>query len=301
MRNIEKIMEKTTRKIVIGLPKGSLQKATFYLLKKAGFSVTLGARSYVPTIDDPEIEARLIRAQEISRYVEHGMLDCGITGYDWITENGSDVIEVADLVYAKQGLRKIRWVIAVPVGSTIKTVKDLAGKRIASEAVGLTRKFLKENKIDAEVEFSWGATEVKAPDLCDAIVELTETGSSLRANNLRIIATVLESTTRFIVNKTAWKDSWKRQKINQISILLKGALNAEKRVLLKMNVAAGKVNKVLTILPSLHSPTVNALSSRGWVAVESVVEERIVREIIPKLKAAGAEGIIEISLNKIID
>ena len=295
-----KEMKKNARKIVLGLPKGSLQEATFYMLKKAGFTVTVGSRSYVPTVDDPEIEARLIRAQEISRYVEHGMLDCGITGYDWIVENSSDVVEVTDLIYAKQGLRKVRWVIAVPNDSSIKTVKDLAGKRIATEAVGLTKRFLKDKGVRAEVEFSWGATEVKAPDLCDAIVELTETGSSLRANNLKIIATVLESTTKLIANKAAWSDKWKRQKINQLSILLKGALAAETRVLLKMNVAEGKINKVLPILPSLHSPTVNALSSKGWVAIESVVEEKIVREIIPQLKAAGAEGIIEIPLNKII-
>jgi len=294
-------MKKNKQKIFIGLPKGSLQEATFHMLKKAGFAVTVGSRSYVPTVDDPEVEARLIRAQEISRYVEHGMLDCGITGYDWIVENGSDIVEVADLVYAKQGLKKIRWVIAVPEKSPIKTVKDLAGKRIATEAVGLTKKYLKKKGVIAKVEFSWGATEVKAPDLCDAIVELTETGSSLRANNLRIIADVLESTTRIIANKAAWNNKWKRQKINQLAILLKGALAAEKRVLLKMNVSVGKVKRVLSIIPSLHSPTVNALSARDWVAIESVVEERVVREIIPKLKDAGAEGIIEIPLNKIIE
>ncbi len=294
-------MKKNKQKIFIGLPKGSLQEATFHMLKKAGFAVTVGSRSYVPTVDDPEVEARLIRAQEISRYVEHGMLDCGITGYDWIVENGSDIVEVADLVYAKQGLKKIRWVIAVPEKSPIKTVKDLAGKRIATEAVGLTKKYLKKKGVIAKVEFSWGATEVKAPDLCDAIVELTETGSSLRANNLRIIADVLESTTRIIANKAAWNNKWKRQKINQLAILLKGALAAEKRVLLKMNVSVGKVKRVLSIIPSLHSPTVNTLSARDWVAIESVVEERVVREIIPKLKDAGAEGIIEIPLNKIIE
>lgn len=293
-------MKNVINKIVIGLPKGSLQEATFYMLKKAGFTVTVSARSYVPAVDDPQIEARLIRAQEISRYVEHGMLDCGITGYDWIVENGSEVVEVTDLIYAKQGLRPVRWVIAVPNASPIKTVKDLAGKRIATEAVGLTRRFLKTRGVNAEVEFSWGATEVKAPDLCDAIVELTETGSSLRANNLRIIATVLESTTKLIANKAAWKNNWKRDKINQLALLLKGALTAETRVLLKMNADRKKLGKVLSILPSLHAPTVNTLSSRGWVAVESVVEERIVREIIPRLKAAGAEGIIEIPLNKII-
>ena len=294
-------MKKNKQKILIGLPKGSLQEATFHMLKKAGFAVTVGSRSYVPTVDDPEVEARLIRAQEISRYVEHGMLDCGITGYDWIVENGSDVVEVADLVYAKQGLKKIRWVIAVPEKSPIKTVKDLAGKRIATEVVGLTKKYLKDHGVRANVEFSWGATEVKAPDLCDAIVELIETGSSLRANNLKIIADVLESTTKIIANKAAWNNKWKRQKINQLAILLKGALAAEKRVLLKMNVSVGKVKRVLSIIPSLHSPTVNALSARDWVAIESVVEERVVREIIPKLKDAGAEGIIEIPLNKIIE
>lgn len=285
---------------MLGLPKGSLQDATCYLLKKAGFTVTIGQRSYVPAINDPEIAARLIRAQEISRYVEQGVLDCGITGYDWIVENGSDIVEITDLIYAKGGLRPVRWVVAVPNDSPIKTIKALAGKRIATEAVGLARKFLKKNGVRAEVEYSWGATEVKAPDLCDAIMELTETGSSLRANNLRIIATVLESTTRFIANKSAWKSKWKREKISQLAMLLKGALAAETRVLLKMNAAAGKINKILPLLPSLHAPTVNALSAGGWVAVESVVEERIVREIIPKLKAAGAEGIIEIPLNKII-
>lgn len=293
-------MKKSPDKIVIGLPKGSLQEATFHMLKKAGFSVTVGARSYAPTIDDPEMEARLIRAQEISRYVEHGMLDCGLTGYDWIIENGSDVIEVSDLVYAKQGLRKVRWVLAVPNESGIKTLADLNGKRIATEAVGLTRKFLKEKKIRAEVEFSWGATEAKAPDLCDAIVELTETGASLRANNLRIITTVLESTTRLIANKQAWDDKWKRAKINQLALLLNGALRAETRVLLKMNVRRKKLNRILAVLPSLNAPTINALSSAGWAAVEAVVEEKVVREIIPRLKAAGAEGIIEIPLNKII-
>jgi len=287
-------------KIIIGLPKGSLQEATFYMLKKAGFNVSVGSRSYVPSIDDPAMEARLIRAQEISRYVEHGMLDCGMTGYDWIVENGSDVVEVCDLVYAKQGLRKVRWVVAVPNESKIKTIKDLDGKTIATEAVGLTKSFLKAKKINAKVEFSWGATEVKTPELCDAIVELTETGSSLRANNLRIIDTVLESTTRLIANKAAWKNKWKREKIGQLAMLLNGALLAETRVLLKMNVERKKLAKIISILPSLNAPTVNNLSSENWAAVESVVQENIVREIIPKLKAAGAEGIIEIPLNKII-
>ena len=288
------------KKLVLGLPKGSLQDATFAILEKAGFRVRTSSRSYVPQVDDPEIDARLIRAQEISRYVELGMLDAGITGYDWIVENGSKVKEVAELLYAKQGFRPVRWVVAVPNNSSIRTVKDLNGKRIATEAVGLTRRFLKANKIKADVEFSWGATEVKAPDLVDAIVELTETGSSLRANNLRILETVIESTTRLIANRNAWKQSWKRAKLEQLAMLMTGALAAESKVLLKMNVREGGVNALSRILPSLHAPTVNALSDTGWVAIESVVEESVVREIIPRLKKAGAEGIIELPLNKVI-
>ncbi len=287
-------------KLVLGLPKGSLQEATFSMLQKAGFKVTAGARSYAPNVDDKEIEARLLRAQEISRYVEHGALDAGITGYDWIQENGSNVREVADLIYAKQGLRPVRWVVAVHNDSTIREVKDLAGKRIATEAVGLTRRFLAQHGIEAEVEFSWGATEAKVPELVDAIVELTETGSSLRANNLRIVAEVLQSTTKLIANHAAWADAWKRRKIEQIALLLRGALTAETRVLLKMNAPADKIDSVARILPALHAPTINPLSSGGWCAVESVVEERVVREIIPELKRAGAEGIIEIPLNKVI-
>jgi ATP phosphoribosyltransferase len=286
--------------LVLGLPKGSLQDATFAILEKAGFRVRAGARSYVPRVDDPEIDARLIRAQEISRYVELGMLDAGITGYDWIVENGSHVQEVAELLYGKQGYRPVRWVVAVPEDSPIKSVKDLNGKRIATEAVGLTRRFLKDNTIKADVEFSWGATEVKAPDLVDAIVELTETGSSLRANNLRIVDTVLESTTRLIANRAAWKRKWTRAKIEQLAILMTGALAAEGRVLLKLNVREAGVKAVTRILPSLHAPTVNHLSDTGWVAVESVIEESVVREIIPRLKKAGAEGIIELPLNKVI-
>ena len=287
-------------KIILGLPKGSLQESTFALMKKAGFSVSVGSRSYVPAVDDPDIAARLIRPQEISRYVELGLLDAGITGYDWIVENGSDVIEVADLIYAKQGLRPVRWVLAVPEDSPIKCVKDLSGKRIATEAVGLTRRYLEKQGVRADVEFSWGATEVKAPDLVDAIVDLTETGSSLRANKLRIVDTILESTTKLIVNKKAWQDEGKKSKIEQLSLLLKGALAAETRVLLKMNALSSRIPDISRILPSLHAPTVSQLSSDGWVAIESVVEERIVREIIPKLKAVGAEGIIEIPLNKVI-
>ena len=285
-------------KIVLGLPKGSLQDTTFLLMKKAGFNIKLGSRSYVPVVDDPEIEARLIRAQEISRYVEHGMLDVGMTGHDWILENGSNVVEVTDLVYAKQGMRPVRWVLAVPNDSPIQSVKDLQGKRIATEAVRLTQRYLDKNKVKAEVEFSWGATEVKAPELVDAIVEITETGSSLRANNLRIVETVQESTTRLIANQAAWADPWKKQKINQLALLLNGALTAESRVLIKMNVNKKDLEAVTGLLPSLHAPTVSALSSDGWCSVESVVEESVVREILPQLKAAGAEGIIEIGLNK---
>ena len=288
------------KKIVLGLPKGSLQEATFAMMKKAGFTVATGSRSYIPSVNDPEVEARLIRAQEISRYVEHGMLDAGLTGHDWIIENGSDVHEVANLVYAKQGMRPVRWVVAVPNSSPIKSAKDLEGKRIATEAVGIAKRYLKQHGVHAEVEFSWGATEVKAPELVDAIIELTETGSSLRANNLRIVDTVLESTTRLIANKQAWKDPGKRAKIEQIALLLKGALEAESKVLLKMNILEKNLEAALKILPALNSPTINSLSREGWYSVESVVEEKVVREIIPALKANGAEGIIEIGLNKVV-
>jgi ATP phosphoribosyltransferase len=286
--------------IVLGLPKGSLQEATFAMLKKAGFAVTAGARSYVPTVDDPEIQARLLRAQEISRYVESGMLDAGLTGYDWICENGSDVVEIADLVYAKQGLRPVRWVLAVPQDSPIRSVADLQGKRVATEAVGLTRRYLEQHGVQAEIEFSWGATEVKAPELVDAIVEITETGSSLRANNLRIVETVLESTTRFIANRQSWEDPWKRRKLGNIVMLLQGALAAETRVLLKMNVPDEALDGILRLLPSLHAPTINRLSEAGWSSVETVLEEKQVRDILPELREAGAEGIIELALNKVV-
>jgi ATP phosphoribosyltransferase len=287
-------------KLILGLPKGSLQEATFGMMKKAGFTVRADSRSYTPSVDDPEIEARLIRAQEVSRYVEHGMLDAGITGHDWIVENDSDVVEVAELIYAKQGLKPVRWVLAVPNDSPIQSAADLEGKRIATEAVGLTNRFLAEKGVSADVEFSWGATEVKAPELVDAIVELTETGSSLVANNLRIVEVVIESTTRLVANVDAWKDDWKRAKIEQIAMLLEGALAAETQVLIKLNVQDDKIDKVMAVLPALRSPTVNRLATEGWVAVESVLEEKVVREIIPQLKLAGAEGIIEIPLNKIV-
>jgi ATP phosphoribosyltransferase len=286
--------------LILGLPKGSLQDATFNMMRKAGFSLQVGSRSYIPTVDDPDLQCRLIRAQEISRYVELGVLDAGITGYDWIYENNSDVVEVAELLYAKQGMRPVRWVVAVPADSPIQSVQDLNGTRIATEAVGLTRRYLEKHGVTAEVEFSWGATEVKAPELVDAIVELTETGSSLRANNLRILDVVLVSTTRLIANRKSWQDSAKRAKVEQISLLLAGALAAESRVLLKMNVPASGLKAVTAQLPSLHAPTVSALNEAGWHAVESVVEERVVREIVPLLRKAGAEGIIELPLNKVV-
>ena len=286
--------------LTLGLPKGSLQDATFNMMKKAGFNLQVGSRSYVPSVDDPALQCRLIRAQEISRYVELGVLDAGITGYDWIYENNSDVEMVAELLYAKQGLRPVRWVVAEPNDSPIRTVADLAGKRIATEAVGLTRRYLAKHGVQAEVEFSWGATEVKAPELVDAIVELTETGSSLRANNLRILDVVLESTTRLIANKRAMQDPVKRAKVEQLAMLLAGALAAETRVLLKMNVPSAALKAVVGKLPALHTPTVSALNDGGWHAVESVVEERIVREIVPQLRQAGAEGIIELPLNKVV-
>lgn len=284
----------------LALPKGSLQDSTFEMMARAGFHVKASNRSYIPTVDDPEIEARLIRAQEISRYVELGTIDVGLTGYDWVLENNSDVVEVANLIYAKQGLRPVRWVLAVPNDSPIHTVKDLAGKRIATEAVNLTAQFLKKRGVTAEIEFSWGATEVKCPELVDAICELTETGSSLRANNLRIVETILESTTRLVANKKSWQDKWKRQKIETIALLLKGALAAEEKVGLKMNAPDDKLNDILRALPALRNPTISRLSTGGWVALETVVDEKIVREIIPALRAAGAEGIIEYPLNKVI-
>jgi len=286
--------------IVLGLPKGSLQESTFALFKRAGFTVTCSSRSYIPTIDDPEIKCRLLRPQEMSRYVELGLLDAGICGYDWVYENGSDVQEVCELNYSKATSNPVRWVLAVPNDSKIKSVKDLAGKRISSEAVGLVKRYLKKNGVKADVEFSWGATEVKAPELVDAIVDLTETGSSLRANNLRIVDTILTSTTRLIANKKAWKVKAKREKLEQLKMLLLGALDAQKRVLLKLNAPAKKLEKVTAALPALHAPTVNKLNDADWFAVESVVEECQVRDLIPVLRAAGATGIIELPLNKVI-
>ena len=286
--------------IVLGLPKGSLQESTFALFKRAGFNIACSSRSYVPSIDDDEIKCRLLRPQEMSRYVELGLLDAGICGYDWIYENGSDVQEVCELNYSKATSNPVRWVLAVPNDSKIKTVKDLNGKRISTEAMGLVKRYLKQHGVKADVEFSWGATEVKAPELVDAIVDLTETGSSLRANNLRIVDTILTSTTRFIANRKSWRNKAKRAKIEQLQMLLTGALEAQRRVLLKCNAPAKTLDKVVKVLPALHAPTVNRLNDENWYAVESVVEEHKVRDLIPCLTKAGATGIIELPLNKII-
>jgi ATP phosphoribosyltransferase len=283
-----------------GLPKGSLQDATIEKMAKAGFNISVSSRSYLPYVDDEELEMRLIRAQEISRYVEHGYLDCGITGYDWIQENGSRVREVGEFQFSKATRQPTRWVLAVPEDSEIKSAKDLQGKRIATEVVNLTRKYLRRHKVKAEVEFSWGATEVKAPELVDAIVEITETGSSLRANKLRIVETLLVSTPRLIANHASWKDPWKRKKIETMALLLRGALEAEAKVGLKMNVARKNLATLLKTLPALRNPTISSLSQEGWVAVETIIDEHTVRELIPALKAAGAEGIIEYPLNKVV-
>ncbi|MFH1440505.1 MAG: ATP phosphoribosyltransferase [Candidatus Omnitrophota bacterium] len=286
----------------LGLPKGSLQETTFKLFRKAGFNVSLSSdRSYFPSIDDPEIEAVLLRAQEMSRYVEDGALDCGITGNDWILENNSDVERIADLAYSKQTLNKVRWVLAVPEHSGIKYPKQLSGKRVATELVNVTTGYFRKNKVKVEVEFSWGATEVKVNSgLVDAIVELTETGRSLKANKLAIIDTLCVSTTQFISNKKAYKDKWKREKMNQIALLLTGAIAAEEKVGLKMNVKKGDIDKVISLLPALKKPTISGLSESLWCAVETVIDEKVVRTLIPKLKNAGAEGIIEYPLNKVI-
>ncbi|MCX5817862.1 MAG: ATP phosphoribosyltransferase [Proteobacteria bacterium] len=287
-------------KLKIGLPKGSLQETTFKLFKNAGYTIKLPERSYVPVIDDPELEGLVIRAQEMARYVEDGILDMGITGYDWVLEQDAKVVELVRLRYGKVGFRGVKWVVAVPADSPIKTVDDLKGKKIATELVGFTKRYLKKKGIDASVEFSWGATEVKPPLLADAIVEVTETGASLRANNLRIIETILESETVLIANRSAWKDEWKKRKMENITILLKGALLAEEKVGLKMNVPKAKLEKVVKILPSLQTPTVSSLSDKDWVALEVIMDEKTVRDIIPDLKRAGAQGIVEYPLNKVI-
>jgi len=284
----------------LGLPKGSLQKATFDMLARAGYQCSVGSRSYYPTMDDPEIEPVLMRAQEIPRYVAAGALDAGLSGLDWIVETEADVVDVCDLVYSKASLAPARWVLVVAQDSTINSPKDLAGKRIATEVVNVTKKYLADKGVEAEVEFSWGATEVKVPELVDAIVELTETGASLAANNLRILDTVLETNTKLIANRESWEDSWKRAKIETLSMLLQGALLGEEKVGLKMNVARADLDKVLKLLPALRQPTVSPLTNEEWVAIETVLDEREARDLIPELRRAGAEGIVEYPLNKVV-
>jgi ATP phosphoribosyltransferase len=285
----------------LGLPAGSLQEATAELFRRAGYKISFSSRSYYPAIDDDEIECILIRAQEMARYVEDGVLDAGLTGYDWIMETGADVHEVAELVFSKVSRRPVRWVLCVPEESPVQSLQDLEGKRIATEAVGLTTRYLAQHGVTARVEFSWGATEVKPPKLADAIVEVTETGGSLRANNLRIVAEVLTSTPRFIANHEAYADPWKRQKIDDVVLMLQGAMAAEDKVGLMMNVPRAKLNKVLALLPALQKPTVSDLADKDWVAVTTIIDESIVRHIIPRLKAAGARGIVEYPLNKVIE
>ena len=284
----------------LGLPKGSLEHATIDLFRRAGFLITVAERSYFPAIDDPDIECMLVRAQEMARYIEDGALDCGLTGHDWVVENEADVHEVTDLVYAKQSFGKVRWVLAVPEASPVRTAADLEGRIIATELVGVTKRWLAERGVSAKVEFSWGATEAKLPELADAIVEVTETGSSLRANKLRIVETVLESTTQFIANLESWADPEKRRKIEDVTMLLQGAMAALDKVGLMLNVKAADLDGVLAVLPALRNPTISHLSDPGWLAVNTILEESVVREIIPRLKEAGAEGIVEFPLNKIV-
>jgi ATP phosphoribosyltransferase len=287
-------------KLRLGIPKGSLENATVDLFRRAGFNIQTSSRSYFPSVDDPEMECMLIRAQEMARYVEDGILDAGLTGRDWVMENEADVVTVADLIYAKQSFGKVRWVLAVPEGSPFHRTEDLEGKIIATELVGATRRYLESKGIQAKVEFSWGATEVKPPVLADAIVEVTETGSSLRANNLRIIETVMESNTQLIANKACWADDWKRKKLEDIRMLLEGAINALGKVGLMLNVRKADLQAVLGVLPALKNPTVSPLSDGEWLAVNTILDESTVRVIIPRLKEAGAQGIVEYPLNKIV-
>ena len=287
-------------KLKLGIPKGSLQEATIELFARAGFKITVGTRSYYPNVDDDEIECVLIRAQEMARYVQDGILDAGLTGHDWVIENEADVVAVTNLVYSKASFGKVRWVLAVPEDSPIKGPRDLQGKIVATELVKATEKYLAKHGVTAKVEFSWGATEVKPPLLADAIVEVTETGSSLRANKLKIVDTVLESNTVLIANKQAWSDAWKQEKLSNIKMLLEGAMLAHGRVGLMLNVQSENLKAVLDVLPALKQPTISQLSETGWIAVNTILEEKLVRVIIPKLKAAGAQGIVEYPLNKIV-
>jgi ATP phosphoribosyltransferase len=286
--------------LMLGLPKGSLEQATLALFAKAGWKITQNSRSYKPAIDDAELDGRFVRAQEISRYVEHGFFDCGLTGRDWVVENASDVVAVCELVYSRASNAPSRWVLAVPENSPIRTIQDLQGKRIATELVRTTQEFLTRQGVIAEVEFSWGATEVKVPDLVDAIVDLTETGSSLRANKLRILETILETSTQLIANKRSWADPVKRAKIETIALLLQGALNAESKVGLKFNLPRARLEEVVRTLPALRNPTVSPLSDPAWIALETIIDESVARVIIPTLKSHGAEGIIEYPLNKVV-
>ena len=287
-------------KLKLGIPKGSLETATIDIFRRAGFQITTSSRSYFPSIDDPEIECMLIRAQEMARYVEDGILDAGLTGRDWVEENNSDVVAVADLIYSRTSFAKVRWVLAVPENSTINSVKDLEGKVIATELVGATKRYLERNGVTAKVEFSWGATEVKPPILADAIVEVTETGNSLRANKLRIVETILESNTQLIANKIAIEDPWKKRKLSDMKLLLDGAIAALGKVGLILNVEKVNLAQVLAVLPALKNPTISQLSDDKWVAVHTILDETTVRTIIPRLKDAGAQGIVEYPLNKII-
>jgi ATP phosphoribosyltransferase len=289
-----------TKKLKLGLPKGSLQESTIEIFKRAGIRVYASDRSYFPTSDDDELDIMLVRSQEMARYVADGVFDAGLTGHDWIMESGADVHQICELLYAKTGFRPVRWVLAVPNDSPIKSVKDLEGKRIATELVGVVNKYLAKNKVKADVEFSWGATEAKAGFLVDAIVELTETGSSLRANKLRIVEELLTSSTRFISNNDSWKDNWKREKMENLAMLLQGALAAEGMVGLKMNANKNDLAAVMKLLPAMKNPTVSSLSDAGWCAVEVIIEEKTVKRLIPQLKRAGAQGIIEYPLNKVI-
>ncbi len=293
--------KKETRVLKLGIPAGSLQEATAELFRKAGYRIQFASRSYYPSIDDPEIHCTLIRAQEMPRYVQDGKLDCGLTGFDWIVENDAKVVEMSELVFSKVSRRPVRWVLAVPEDSPIQGPKDLQGKRIATEVVELTRRWLASYGVTAHVEFSWGATEVKPPHLADAIVDVTETGSSLRANNLRIVAEILQSTTRFISNQAAYDDPWKREKMEDMLLMLKGALEAEGKVGLMMNVKRSDLEHVLTVLPALQNPTISSLSNPDWVALNTIIDESRVRVIIPQLRQAGARGIVEYPISKIID
>jgi ATP phosphoribosyltransferase len=285
---------------MLGLPKGSLESSTIDLFARAGFNIRKSSRSYKPSIDDEQLDGRFLRAQEISRYVEKGFFDCGLTGHDWVVENGSDVVEVCDLVYSRASKVQSKWVLAVPESSDIKTAKDLEGKLIATEVVNITNNYLKEHGVTAEVEFSWGATEVKVPELVDAIVDLTETGNSLRVNKLRIVDVLLYTNTKLIANKAAWENPEKRAKIESIALLLQSALEAQGKVGLKLNIKRDKIDELLEALPALRNPTISSLSSPDWAAVETVIDEKIVREIIPQLKGIGAEGIVEYPLNKLV-